>query len=197
MTHYLIELAVWMLAFFFAGCLLGVLLKKLFAPDVSVAADSVPAAAASVTYAPVETAPVPPAVEPVRAVSQTKKVAPEVKVSAPSKPGKMERPKGIAAARSGKPDKLQRLSGVGPKNEKVLHSLGFFHFDQIAAWTSEQIEWVDNHLKFNGRIRREEWTKQARLLAEGKEQEFARLYGTGGMKNRQGEKLSGSRTRRN
>ncbi len=61
-------------------------------------------------------------------------------------------PKGIAAARGGKADKLQRISGIGPKNEKILHGLGIFHFDQIAAWSREQVAWVDDHLKFNGRI---------------------------------------------
>ena len=110
--------------------------------------------------------------------------------------GRMTRPRGISAARAGKPDNLQMLSGVGPKNEKVLHNLGFFHFDQIAAWTSQEIEWVDDHLKFNGRIQREEWVRQAKLLADGKLDEFKRQYGTGGLKNKQGETVSGSRTRR-
>jgi predicted flap endonuclease-1-like 5' DNA nuclease len=110
--------------------------------------------------------------------------------------GKMDRPRGIAKPRDGKGDDLQRISGIGPKNEKILHGLGFFHFDQIAAWTAKEVNWVDDHLRFGGRIRREEWIKQARLLAEGKESEFARLYGTGGLRNKEGDKLSGSRTRK-
>jgi predicted flap endonuclease-1-like 5' DNA nuclease len=110
--------------------------------------------------------------------------------------GKLERPKGIGKARGGKADNLQRISGVGPKNEKILHGLGFFHFDQIAAWTAKEVNWVDDHLRFGGRIRREEWIKQARLLAEGKDAEFERQYGTGGLRNKDGEKLSGSRTRK-
>ena len=111
--------------------------------------------------------------------------------------GKMNRPKGIAKARGGKPDDLQRISGVGPKNESILHKLGFFHFDQIAAWTATEVNWVDDHLRFGGRIKREEWIRQARLLADGKEAEFTKLYGTGGLKNKKGETLSGSRTRKN
>jgi predicted flap endonuclease-1-like 5' DNA nuclease len=110
--------------------------------------------------------------------------------------GKMQRPRGITAARGGKADNLQRISGVGPKNEKILHGLGFFHFDQIAEWTAKEVEWVDDHLRFGGRIKREEWIKQARLLADGKEAEFTRLYGTGGLSNKKGETLSGSRTRK-
>ena len=38
----------------------------------------------------------------------------------------LSKPKGIAGARAGKADELQRLSGVGPKNEAILHHLGFF-----------------------------------------------------------------------
>jgi predicted flap endonuclease-1-like 5' DNA nuclease len=115
---------------------------------------------------------------------------------AAAKSGKMNRPKGIAKARAGKADDLQRISGIGPKNEQILHSLGFFHFDQIASWLATEVAWVDDHLRFGGRIKREEWIKQARLLADGKEAEFAKLYGTGGLKNKQGEKQSGTRTRR-
>jgi predicted flap endonuclease-1-like 5' DNA nuclease len=110
--------------------------------------------------------------------------------------GKMIKPKGIAKARGGKADNLQRISGIGPKNESILHSLGIFHFDQIAAWTATEVNWVDDHLKFNGRIKREEWIRQGRLLAEGKEAEFTKLYGTGGLKNKSGETQSGSRTRK-
>jgi predicted flap endonuclease-1-like 5' DNA nuclease len=206
MTHYLIELAIWMLGFFFTGCCIGCLLNKLFG------ADEAPAVAAASTAAAVaaplvrQPAPPPPP-PPVRPVVAERPVAPPPPPPAPvispapaAEPmalsGKMERPRGIAAARGGKADNLQRISGVGPKNEKILHTLGFFHFDQIAAWTSEQVNWVDDHLKFNGRIRREEWIKQARLLAEGKEQEFLKLYGTGGLRNRRGETLSGTRTRK-
>jgi predicted flap endonuclease-1-like 5' DNA nuclease len=109
------------------------------------------------------------------------------------KPGK---PQGLDKARAGKPDDLQRLSGVGPKNERVLHELGIFHFDQIAAWTKDEIDWIDTHLKFNGRIHREEWKQQAKLLATGKEDEFAKLYGTGGLKGDDGATRSGSRTRK-
>lgn len=110
--------------------------------------------------------------------------------------GRMERPKGLGEARGGQPDNLQRISGIGPKNEKILHNLGVFHFDQIAAWTIEQVSWVDDHLKFNGRIGREQWIEQASLLAAGKEEEFRTLFGTGGLKNRSGVSESGSRTRR-
>lgn len=78
------------------------------------------------------------------------------------------RPAGLAAARAGTPDKLQRVKGIGPVNEGKLHALGIFHFDQIASWTREEIRWVGTYLSFPGRIDREEWVAQAKTLAADK-----------------------------
>ncbi len=77
------------------------------------------------------------------------------------------RPSGLTAARNDKADDLQRIKGIGPVNEKRLHDLGAFHFDQIAAWTREEIRWVGTYLAFPGRIDREQWVKQAANLAAG------------------------------
>jgi predicted flap endonuclease-1-like 5' DNA nuclease len=82
-------------------------------------------------------------------------------------------PKGIASPRGGTADELQQISGVGPKIELTLHRLGIFHFDQIAGWTTEEVQWVDDHLKFKGRIARDEWIKQARQFASGRTNERA------------------------
>ncbi len=77
-------------------------------------------------------------------------------------------PERLETAREGGPDDLKQLKGVGPKLEGLLNELGFFHFDQIAAWTPEQVAWVDSRLKFKGRIEREGWIPQARELADGR-----------------------------
>lgn len=188
MTHYLIELAIWMLIAYFIGCLIGWALRTMVDAPAKIAEPvytPAPAPKPALTPAPVVMAPRP-----------TTTPAPATTPAAEPMVGKMERPKGIAAARGGKADDLQRISGIGPKNESILHTLGFFHFDQIAAWTEAQVSWVDDHLRFNGRIKREEWIKQAGLLAEGKEAEFTKLYGTGGLRNAKGETLSGTRTRK-
>ncbi|MBK1866440.1 hypothetical protein [Taklimakanibacter albus] len=183
MSHLVIELALWILLAFLVGCILGCLLRRLFAGEPAAAVASGPSQFTSVT------APVPPAPD---VKAETAAIVAEAQALA----GTPARPTGMAAARGGTPDNLQRISGVGPKNEKTLHSLGFFHFDQIAAWTPEEVAWVDDHLKFGGRIAREEWINQSRLLAEGKEDEFHRLYGTGGVRNKAGETESGTRTRK-
>ncbi|MFI5011842.1 MAG: NADH-quinone oxidoreductase subunit NuoE [Hyphomicrobiales bacterium] len=78
-----------------------------------------------------------------------------------------EKPKGLAAARDGAPDDLQRIKGIGRVNEGRLHALGMFHFDQIAHWTRAEIRWVGTYLAFPGRIDREDWTGQAKILAAG------------------------------
>ncbi|MGD9740580.1 MAG: NADH-quinone oxidoreductase subunit NuoE [Bauldia sp.] len=75
------------------------------------------------------------------------------------------KPAGIAGPRGGKADDLTVISGIGPKIEKTLHDLGIFHFDQIAAWSPAEVNWVSVHLAFPGRIAREDWVGQARKLA--------------------------------
>ncbi|WP_137933254.1 NADH-ubiquinone dehydrogenase [Mesorhizobium comanense] len=64
-----------------------------------------------------------------------------------------------------KPSDLKAISGIGPKLEKVLNGLGIWTFTQIAAWSPQEIAWVDDYLSFNGRIGRDDWTAQAAALA--------------------------------
>jgi predicted flap endonuclease-1-like 5' DNA nuclease len=77
------------------------------------------------------------------------------------------RPQGLEGPRGGAADDLRLISGVGPKIEGILNGLGIFHFDQIAAWTDREVAWVDDHLRFSGRIARDNWIAQAATLAEG------------------------------
>ena len=79
------------------------------------------------------------------------------------------KPQALAAARGGVADDLKLVKGIGPKLEQLCHSLGFYHFDQIANWTAAEIAWVDENLEgFKGRVTRDEWVMQARDLAAGK-----------------------------
>jgi predicted flap endonuclease-1-like 5' DNA nuclease len=71
-----------------------------------------------------------------------------------------KRPTGFAAAR-GTADDLKLIKGIGPQNEERLHALGIWHFNQIAAWSPENVEWVGTYLAFPGRIEREDWVAQA------------------------------------
>ncbi len=83
------------------------------------------------------------------------------------------RPLGLSAPRGGVPDDLKFIKGIGPVNEGLLHGLGIWHFDQVAAWGADHALWVGSYLAFPGRIEREEWVDQAKILARGNTTEFA------------------------
>lgn len=109
--------------------------------------------------------------------SAPKKAAPKAKATTkPAAPaGKAKKPKVRKTARKAGADDLKMISGVGPKLESLLNSLGFFHYDQVAKWTSEEITWVDENLTgFKGRATRENWVEQAKTLADGGETEFSK-----------------------
>jgi predicted flap endonuclease-1-like 5' DNA nuclease len=66
----------------------------------------------------------------------------------------------------GAPDDLERIGGVGPMLRALLHEIGVFYFWQVAEWTATEIDWVESKLMhFRGRIRRDDWVSQARVLA--------------------------------
>lgn len=87
------------------------------------------------------------------------------------------RPMALDAPKHGKSDDLKLISGVGPKLEIVLNDLGIYHFDQVASWTKTEIDWVDDYLKFSGRIERDGWVAQAKALASGGVEEYIRVFG--------------------
>jgi large subunit ribosomal protein L21 len=75
----------------------------------------------------------------------------------------------LTEARGGQPDDLKKISGVGPKLEGVLHSIGVFHFDQIKDWGPTEIAYMDDKLSFKGRIERDNWIEQATAFAAEQE----------------------------
>ncbi|MGC1495151.1 MAG: NADH-quinone oxidoreductase subunit E [Sulfitobacter sp.] len=88
-------------------------------------------------------------------------------------PGK--KPRTMKAPRKSGADDLKLIKGVGPKLESLLHSMGFFHYDQISKWGADEIAWVDQNLEgFKGRVSRDTWVDQARSLAAGEETEFSK-----------------------
>jgi NADH-quinone oxidoreductase subunit E len=128
------------------------------------AAKTAPAVAIAAAFAPVTVKP---------AASIALKVAPAKPASA--KPevyvddgGVEKSPSRLKAARKGGADDLKLIWGVGPKMEALMQSLGFYHFDQVADWTDENLRWVDRRLQgFKGRARRDDWVGQAKKLAGG------------------------------
>jgi NADH-quinone oxidoreductase subunit E len=74
----------------------------------------------------------------------------------------------------GAADDLKKIKGVGPKLEALLNSMGVFHFWQVASWGAAEVAWVDQNLEgFKGRVSRDDWVAQAKILASGGETEFS------------------------
>jgi predicted flap endonuclease-1-like 5' DNA nuclease len=66
----------------------------------------------------------------------------------------------------GAPDDLELIEGVGPMLRSLLYEIGVYYFWQIAEWTPNEVDWVENKLKhFGGRIARDNWISRARALA--------------------------------
>lgn len=141
-----------------AGCILADLLRAARAPALA----EVQAKSKSEPRSEPEVAPAPAAAP----VATLPPVEGEATI-----PGR--RPDGLVAAKDDKPDDLKLIKGVGRQNEARLHGLGIWHFEQIAVWTPENVEWVGSYLAFPGRIEREGWVDQAKVLATGGETEFA------------------------
>ncbi|CAN0343558.1 unnamed protein product, partial [Phaeothamnion confervicola] len=87
-------------------------------------------------------------------------------------------PDGSAGA--GRPaDDLKRIRGVGVLIEKKLNGLGVSRYDQVANWTQADIERFSDKLDFKGRIERENWVEQARILSAGGQTEFSQRVDRG------------------
>ncbi|TPI19124.1 NADH-quinone oxidoreductase subunit E [Mesorhizobium sp. B4-1-1] len=105
--------------------------------------------------------------------------APETKqpVAQTAKPSLDDKNRPAGIERPATVDDLKLISGVGPKIEGTLHSLGIYTFAQVASWKKAEREWVDSYLSFHGRIDRDDWVKQAKALAKGGVAEYIRVFG--------------------
>ncbi|MEQ9691428.1 MAG: polyhydroxyalkanoate depolymerase [Bauldia litoralis] len=63
-------------------------------------------------------------------------------------------------------DRLQDISGIGPKIEKLLNGEGITTFADIAALKAADVRKLEAKLSFPGRIAREKWIAQARALVK-------------------------------
>lgn len=145
------------------------------------AAAAIAAASASVTRG----------LKPIEPISPLSKVDP--KISIPARITDAIKQNGAAAdaatvatesvqpvtAAEGPQDDLKRIRGIGVLIEKRLNALGIGRYEQIANWTSGDIDRVSRSLEFKGRIERENWVEQARILASGGQTEFSRRVDRG------------------
>jgi len=156
MTVLIIQTVLLLAIAFVIGCVLGCLLRSLFGSAQtdasepveiktgSKAADKLVAKRAAAPDAPIVPKP-PMPVAPTRPVS---KATPKPKTPSSSK------------------DNLKKIKGIGPQNESRLNKLGITRFAQIADWKAADEAHYGEALAFPGRIEREEWVKQAKVLAK-------------------------------
>jgi len=69
-------------------------------------------------------------------------------------------------------DDLTRIKGVGLPVALELKKNGIRRFEQVARWTDAEAAQIGKKLGFSGRIERENWMEQARILLAGDELEF-------------------------
>lgn len=83
-----------------------------------------------------------------------------------------------APAAVGSAGELTQIKGLGPKLEAQLAGLGVTRLEQIASWNEAEIDRIDSQLgRFQGRIRRDDWQGQARLLIAGDRAAYEGKFG--------------------
>ena len=153
--------------------------KSVSAPKPAAPKAAAPAASATTKpAAKPKAAPKPKAVAKPKAAAKPKAPAKAAALAATTGAG--TRPAALSAARASGADDLKMIKGVGPKLEALLNRLGFYHFDQVASWTADEVAWVDQNLEgFKGRVSRDNWVAQAKTLAAGGQMEFSKRVGDG------------------
>lgn len=64
-------------------------------------------------------------------------------------------------------DDLGRIDGIGPFIEKKLNDAEVYSFEQIANWSSEDIKQITQQIQyFEGRIEKDNWVGQAKILMD-------------------------------
>ena len=73
----------------------------------------------------------------------------------------------LGVASASEADDLQKIKGIGPFIAEKLNALGIYKFSQLANMTSEIEEEVNVAIEFfPGRVKRDEWARQAKELAK-------------------------------
>ncbi len=69
----------------------------------------------------------------------------------------------IGTADASNKDDLQKIKGIGPKLEGILNEMGVYTFEQVSKMGDREYDLVDSMLSaFQGRGKRDEWSKQAK-----------------------------------
>ena len=75
----------------------------------------------------------------------------------------------LGVASASEKDSLQTIKGIGPFIEEKLNALGIYTFEQVGNMTPDIEEQVNKAIEFfPGRVKRDQWAKQARELHSNK-----------------------------
>jgi predicted flap endonuclease-1-like 5' DNA nuclease len=147
-------------------------------PAVVPPAPPAPVAEAPVSATP-EPVPVAPAPAPPVAESSPAERAPDLSGMRSVRSEAFRASDSMAPSAPAKPDDLKRIRGVGLLIERKLNAMGIATYEQIANWTADDVGTVNAKLEFKGRIERENWIEQARILASGGQTDFSRRFERG------------------
>lgn len=101
--------------------------------------------------------------------------APQPTVPAPAEPAPTQAPVPAQAYADGP---VTQLKGLGPKVAAQLGALGVTTVGQMAALSESEAQSIDAQLgNFTGRMGRDRWIEQARLLAAGDKAGFEAVFG--------------------
>jgi predicted flap endonuclease-1-like 5' DNA nuclease len=181
MLFFIIQTLLLLAIAYILGCVLGCWLHRLYGVEdkpIFAEAPAVAAVIAAPVIAAAVRAPAPVAApEPVAFVAPAPVVAKPKVVAAPKKIA--PKPKAAAIIAPAKKDDLKRIKGIGPQNEARLNAFGVMTFAQISSWSKKEEADYGERLAFPGRIEREEWVKQSKVLAKGGTTEFAKRVDKG------------------
>lgn len=91
----------------------------------------------------------------------------------------------ISAATADQKDDLKRINGVGPFIEQKLNNLGIYTFEQISQFDDELSNQVTDAIEFfPGRIQRDDWVGQAKILMGQKKEGGASVLSSVNVKKR-------------
>lgn len=87
--------------------------------------------------------------------------------------------KPMVLSSSSKVDNLKKIKGINSQIEKNLYNLGIYHYEQIANWSSKNIEWIENFLELPFYVRNHQWVEQARILKNGNQTTYSQQVENG------------------
>jgi len=97
----------------------------------------------------------------------------------------VEQAKQIVAGQEGKPaeasfsgqeDDLKRIRGIDAETETKLKEMGIMSYAQISQFQQADMDKVNEVLGTSGRVERQYWVVQAKVLVDGGETDFSKLY---------------------